>query len=83
MKSSLCAAYITELIYFELFWGENKLTLLYKLHRDYFSLNQSVILSVLSHEEIYLNICRNVTGVFTFVMHCMYVYMYQYIHEYI
>ena len=44
-------------LYFELFWGDNKLTLLYKLHSDYFSLCQSVILSVLFHEEIYLNIC--------------------------
>ena len=32
----------------KLFWGDNKLTLLYKLHTDYFSLCQSVILSVLS-----------------------------------
>ena len=47
-------------LYFELFWRENELTLLYKLHTDYFSLCQSVILSVLSHEEIYLDICRNV-----------------------
>ena len=67
MKSSLCAAYITELIYFPL-----KITLLYKLHSDYFSLCQSVILSLLSHEEIYLNICRNVRGVLTFVIHCIY-----------
>ena len=43
----------------------------YKLHTDYFSLCQSVILSVLSHEEIYLNICRNVRGVLTFVIHCI------------
>ena len=38
-------------LYFELFWGENKLTLLYNLHTDYFSLCQSVISSVFSHEE--------------------------------
>ena len=61
-------------IYFELFWGGNKLTLLYKLHTDYFSLYQSVILSVLSHEEIYLNICKNVRGVLTFVIHYIYIY---------
>ena len=58
-------------LYFELFWGENKLTLLYKLHTDYFSLCQSVILSVLSHEEIYLDICRNIRGVLTFMIHCI------------
>ena len=56
-------------LYFELFWRETYLT---KLHIDYFSLYQSVILSVLSHEEIYLNICRNVRGVLTFVIHCIY-----------
>ena len=57
-----------------IFWvvlRANKLTLLYKLHTDYFSLCQSVILSVLSHEEIYLNICRNVRGVFIFVILCI------------
>ena len=64
-------------LYFELFWGENKLTLLYKLHTDYFSLCQSVILSVLSHEEIYLNICRNVRGVLTFVIHYIYIYIWE------
>ena len=48
----------------------NKLTLLHKLNTDYFSLCQSDILSVLFHEEIYLNICRNVRGVLTFVIHC-------------
>ena len=58
---------------------ENKLTLLYKLHTDYFSLCQSVILSVLSHGEIYLNICRNVRGVLTFVIHYIYIYIYIYI----
>ena len=62
-------------LYFELFWGENKLPLLYKLHTDYFSLCQSVILSVLSHEEIYLNICRNVRGVLTFEIHCTWMIM--------
>ena len=51
--------------------GFNKLALLYKLRTDYFSLCQSVILSVLSHEEIYLNICRNVRVVVTFVIHCI------------
>ena len=61
-------------LYFELFWRENKLTLLYKLHTDYFSLCQSVILSVLSHEEIYLNICRNVRGVLISVIHCTYIF---------
>ena len=50
----------------------SKLTLLYKLNTDYFSLCQSVILSVSSHEEIYLNICRNVRGVLTFVIHCIF-----------
>ena len=50
-----------------------KLTLLYKLHTDYFSLCQSGIWSVLSYEEIYLNICRNVRGVLTFVIHCIYI----------
>ena len=33
------------------------------------TLCQSVILSVLSHEKIYLNICRNVRGVLTFVIY--------------
>ena len=61
-----------------IFWGENELTLLYKLHTDYVSLCQSVILSVSSHEEIYLNICRNVRGVLTFVIHCIYIYIYIY-----
>ena len=51
--------------------SSNKLTLLYK--NDCFSLCQSVIWSVLSHEEIYLNICRNVRGVLTFLIHCMYI----------
>ena len=27
----------------------------------------------MSHEEIYLDICRNVRGVCTFVIHCKYV----------
>ena len=54
------------------FWGENKLTLLYKLHTDYVSLCQSIILSVLSHEEIYLNICRNVRDVITFIIHSIF-----------
>ena len=49
--------------------------MLYKLHTDNFSLSQSVILSVLSHEEIYLNICRNVGGVLTFVIHYIYTYI--------
>ena len=66
-----------------IFWAENKLTLLYKLHTDYFSLCQSVIWSVLSHEEIYLNICRNVRDVLTFVIHCVCVYIYIYIYIYI
>ena len=48
-------------------------SLLYKLHTDYFSMCQSVILSVLTHEEIYLNICRNVRGVLTFMIHCIYI----------
>ena len=61
-----------------IFWGENKLTLLYKLHTDYFSLCQSVILSVLSHEEIYLNICGNVRGVLTFVIQLYIIYIYIY-----
>ena len=43
---------------------------------DYFSLCQSVILSVWSHEEIYLNICRNMRGVLTFVIHYIYIYIY-------
>ena len=34
------------------------------------------ILSVLSHEEIYLNICRNMRGVLTFVIHYIYIYIY-------
>ena len=66
-----------------IFWvilRENKLTLLYKLHTDYFSLCLSVILSVLSHEEIYLNICRNVRVVPTFVIHCIYIHIYIYIY---
>ena len=49
--------------------GGNKLTLLYKLQTGYFSLCQSVILSALSHEEIYLDICRNVRVILTFVIH--------------
>ena len=57
------------LSYFE---GKIIYIMLYKLHTDYFSLCQSVILSVLSHEEIYLNICRNVRGVLTFVIHWIY-----------
>ena len=35
-----------------------------------------IILSVLSHEELYLNICRNVRGVLTFVIHYIYIYIY-------
>ena len=31
---------------------------------------------MLSHEEIYLNICRNVRGVLTFVIHYIYIYIY-------
>ena len=34
---------------------------------------------MLSHEEIYLNICRNVRGVLPFVIHCIcihYIYLY-------
>ena len=46
-------------MYFELFWGENKLTLVYKLHTDYFSLCQIVILSVLSLK--YLQKCERCT----------------------
>ena len=46
------------------------------LNTDYFSLCQSVILAVLSHEEIYLNICKNVRGVLTFVIHFIYIYIY-------
>ena len=38
------------------------------LRKDYFLLCQSVILSVLSHEEIYLNICKNMMGILTFVI---------------
>ena len=57
-----------------IFWWENKLTLLYKLHTDYFSLCQSVILSVLSHEEIYLNICRNVR-VYSLLWYTVYIYI--------
>ena len=45
-----------------------------------FSLYQNVILSVLSHEEIYLNICRNMSGVLTFVIHCIHIYIYIYIY---
>ena len=48
------------------------------LQIDYFSLCQNVILSVLSHEEIYLNICKNVSGVVTFVIHCVCIYIYIY-----
>ena len=48
------------------------LTFLQIFNTDYFSLCQSVILSVLPHAELYLNICRNVRGVLTFVIHCMY-----------
>ena len=50
--------------------------MLYKLHTDYFLLCESVILSVLSHIEIYLNICRNVSGVLTFVIQRIYIYIY-------
>ena len=63
-------------LYFELFWRKDKLTLLYKLHTDYFTLCQSIILSVLSHEKIYLNICRNGRCVLTFVIHYIYIYIY-------
>ena len=70
-----CQGFSFQWLYLGLFWGENKLTLLYKLHTDYFSLCQSVILSVLSHKKIYLNICRNVRGVLTFVIHCMCVHV--------
>ena len=31
---------------------------------------------MLSHEEIYLNICRNVRGVLTFMIHYIYIYIY-------
>ena len=41
---------------------------------------QSVIFSVLSHEEIYLNICRNVRGLLTFMIHYIYIYIYIYIY---
>ena len=50
------------------------------MHTDYFSLCESVILSVLCHEEIYLNICRNVRGILNFVIHCIYIYIYIYIY---
>ena len=33
-----------------LFWGDSALTQLYKLYTDYFTLKQSVISSVMSHE---------------------------------
>ena len=33
---------------------------------------------MLSHEEIYLNICRNMRGVLTFVIHYIYIYIYIY-----
>ncbi len=36
----------------QLFWGDSKFTLLYKLYTHYFTLYQSVISSVLSHENI-------------------------------
>ncbi len=36
----------------ELFWGDSKFTLLYKLYTHYFTLQQSVISSVLSHENV-------------------------------
>ena len=44
-----------------IFWGENKLTLLYKLHTDYFSLCQSV--SVVPWRDIlkYLQKCEGCT----------------------
>ena len=51
MKSSLCAAYLTELIYFPLKITQN--------------------ITMLPHEEIYLNIYRNMRGVLTFVIHCV------------
>ena len=42
------------------------------------------MLTVLSLEEIYLNICRNVRGVLTFVIHYIYIYIYIYaINKYI
>ena len=41
------------------------------MHSDHFSLSQSVILSVLSREEIYLSISGNVRRVLTFVIHCI------------
>ncbi len=36
----------------ELFWGDSEFTLLFKLYTHYFTLQQSVISSVLSHENI-------------------------------
>ncbi len=38
----------------QLFWGDSKFTLLYKLYTHYFTLYQSVISSVLSHEWKYI-----------------------------
>ena len=49
------------------------------LHTDYFSLCQSVILSVLSHEEIYLNICKNVREN-SLLWYTIYIYIYTHTH---
>ena len=69
----------SEWLYFELFWGENKLTLLHKLHTDDFSLCQSDhFVSVVPWRNI-LKYLQKYEGC-THFYDTLYIYIYIYIY---
>ncbi len=65
----------------ELFWGDSKFTLLYKLYTHYFTLQQSVISSVLSHEKIINNnIFTKMWGVYSLLWDTVYIHTHTHTH---